>query len=361
MDAPERLGWRRVVRRVGEVQRAVGRSGEIVRGEEPVGREVAHRAVAIDDLDPRRDRRVRRHAIGVEGGEVREAREVDAAVLGHDEPAVDRRCGRVGTPADDRDGRDLAAGGDPVQGAVGHAGEDQAPVAAPHGPFGEANPRYDGHGSRHETAPYPQPWCRRPARALLSLPVTSPAGRLLIVRHGQSTWNASGRWQGQADPPLSEHGVEQAELAAKALDEVDAVWSSDLERARHTAGILAARHGLEVRTDPRLRERAAGPWTGLTRGEIEARYPGYLADGRRPPGYEDDASLAARAFAALGDFAAALAGGTGVVVSHGGVILTVERWHGIERTPIHNLEARWLLVERGSPTGFAVGERVTLL
>jgi probable phosphoglycerate mutase len=185
--------------------------------------------------------------------------------------------------------------------------------------------------------------------------------RILIVRHGQSTWNAAGRWLGQADPPLSDVGVEQAELAAKALDRVDAVWASDLERAQHTARVLAAPGGLAVTTDARMRERAAGPWTGLTRDEIEAQFPGFLDDGRRPEGYEDDATLAERAFAALTDFAAALAGGTGAVVSHGGVILTVERWHGIARSPIHNLEARWIETAPGSATGFAVGERVTLL
>lgn len=184
---------------------------------------------------------------------------------------------------------------------------------------------------------------------------------ILIVRHGQSTWNAAGRWQGQADPPLSELGVEQAERAAAVIDRVDAVWSSDLERANHTARILAAPHGLAVVADARVRERAAGPWTGLTRDEIDAQYPGHLVDGRRPPGYEDDDSLATRAFAALTEFAESLAGGTGVVVSHGGVILTVERWHGIERTPIHNLEARWLEVAPESPTGFTVGARVALM
>lgn len=185
--------------------------------------------------------------------------------------------------------------------------------------------------------------------------------RLLLVRHGQSTWNAAGKWQGQADPPLSELGVEQAERAAKAVERADIVWSSDLERANHTARILAAPHGRTVTADPRLRERAAGGWTGLTRDEIIADYPGFLDDGRRPEGYETDDSLAERAFAALTDLAVALDGGTGVVVSHGGVILTVERWHGIPRSPIHNLEARWLEFAAGSDTGFAVGERVSLL
>lgn len=191
--------------------------------------------------------------------------------------------------------------------------------------------------------------------------MTTPAARILLVRHGQSTWNAVGRWQGQADPPLTPHGVEQAERAASALEPMVAVWASDLERAAHTARILAAPRDLVVTTDPRMRERAAGPWTGLTRDVIEAQYPGWLDDGRRPPGYETDDDIAARAFGALREFAAALGGATGVVVSHGGVILTVERRHGIARTPIHNLEARWLEVDPGAPTGFTPGPRVTLL
>ena len=181
------------------------------------------------------------------------------------------------------------------------------------------------------------------------------------MRHGQSTWNAEGKWQGQADPPLSEDGIHQAMRAAMVIEPFELVRASDLERAHHTAQILAKPRGLEVLSDTRLRERKAGLWTGLTRDEIEAQFPGFLSDGRRPEGYETDDELAERAFAALADFAEELAGGTGVVVSHGGVILTVERWHGIERSPIHNLEARWIETAPGSPTGFAVGERVTLL
>lgn len=182
--------------------------------------------------------------------------------------------------------------------------------------------------------------------------------RLLLVRHGQSTWNAEGRWQGQADPPLSDLGVEQARAAARVLEGIERVWSSDLQRAHHTARLLADPHALEVAADARVRERAAGPWTGLTHAEIEARFPGHLADGRRPTGYEADADLAARALAALHEFAAALRGGTGVVVTHGGVIVTIERHHGLPRVPIHNLEGRWLEFRDQAVT---VGERVTLL
>jgi broad specificity phosphatase PhoE len=187
----------------------------------------------------------------------------------------------------------------------------------------------------------------------------SGTSRIFVVRHGQSTWNADGRWQGQADPPLSELGVAQAEAAARTVDGVDLIWASDLERAHHTAKILAAPHGIDVVADPRLREREAGEWTGLTRAEIEEQYPGALEERRRPPGFETDAMLVPRALGALHELAAALeGGGTAVAVTHGGVILAVERHHGEERTPVANLEGRWLDV--APDASFALGDRQIL-
>ena len=182
--------------------------------------------------------------------------------------------------------------------------------------------------------------------------------RILVVRHGQSTWNADGRWQGQADPPLSELGIAQAEAAARALDGVVAIWSSDLERAQHTASILAAPLGLEIVPDARLREREAGEWTGLTRAQIDEQYPGAIAERRRPPGFEADEVLVTRALAALRDLAAGLGGGAAIAVTHGGVILAVERHHGEDWTPVANLEGRWLEAE---PDGsFRLGDRQIL-
>ena len=106
----------------------------------------------------------------------------------------------------------------------------------------------------------------------------SPVTRILLVRHGQSVWNADGRWQGQADPPLSDLGVDQAAAAADsdAVDGVRALYSSDLERARHTAQLLGVRLGLDPVVDERLRERHAGAWEGCTRAEIDAGWPGFL-------------------------------------------------------------------------------------
>ncbi|HZP28849.1 MAG TPA: histidine phosphatase family protein [Acidimicrobiia bacterium] len=186
---------------------------------------------------------------------------------------------------------------------------------------------------------------------------------LLVVRHGQSTWNADGRWQGQADPPLSALGEQQAAAAGRTLHGCDAVFSSDLERAVRTAEIIATSVLADGRTgvvcDPRLRERDAGEWTGLTRREIEARDPGALRDGRRPPGFEPDDRLAARALAALAECAATLPGGaTALVVTHGGVIRSVERALGGPGEVVPNLGGRRLLAEAG---GLVLGETVLLL
>ena len=176
---------------------------------------------------------------------------------------------------------------------------------------------------------------------------------LLLVRHGQSTWNAAGRWQGHADPPLSPLGEEQAREAGARLaadGRVDAVVTSDLRRAHQTALVVADALGLGSRVDARVRERDAGEWTGLTREEIDRRWPGYLAEHRRPPGFENDATLLARVLPALADLAARHAGGRVLVVTHGGVVRTVERHLGTKAPPLANLGGRTVHVPAdGSP------------
>jgi broad specificity phosphatase PhoE len=164
---------------------------------------------------------------------------------------------------------------------------------------------------------------------------------VLVIRHGQSTWNAAGRWQGHADAPLSELGRAQAARAVEALPEVDAIWSSDLERARSTADILAGALELPVRVDPRFRERHAGDWTGLTRDEIEAGWPNYLHDHRRPAGFEHDREVLSRIVDGLGDVHLAHAGGRVLIVTHGGVLRAMERHcHDVDR-PFPNLGGRF--------------------
>jgi probable phosphoglycerate mutase len=187
--------------------------------------------------------------------------------------------------------------------------------------------------------------------------------RLLLVRHGESTWNAVSRWQGQADPPLSPFGERQAEDAGARLAEIatiTAVWASNLVRARRTGDLIAQRLGIaQVREEPLLRERDVGAWSGLTRDEIEERWPGYLAARRLPPDFEGDDELLARTRAGL---AAAVDGsgpGDVLVVTHGGVIRTIERSLGAIPERLPNLGGRWLLA--ATPTDLSLGERVVLL
>ena len=184
---------------------------------------------------------------------------------------------------------------------------------------------------------------------------------MLVVRHGQSTRNADGRWHGTEDPPLSTLGVRQAHHAAEHLGGFDAVAASDLERAFVTATILAEELGIgPVQADDDLRERCAGEYQGLTRDEIEVRFPGYLAEGLLPPGWEDDESVLARAAAALGRVAAGVGpDGTALVVTHGGVIHTLERALDVHRgTRLPNLGGRWFTV---GPGHLAAGEAVLLV
>ncbi len=184
--------------------------------------------------------------------------------------------------------------------------------------------------------------------------------RLFVVRHGQSTWNADGRWQGHADPPLSPLGERQSEAAIAAAEglAVAVVWTSPLARASRTAEIIASGLGLPVRTEERLRERDAGEWTGLTRVEIEERWPGFLLDGRRPPGFEPDEALRGRGLAAIDGIAAEAGDATVLVVGHGGLIRVVERHLDGEAPPLPNLGGRWVTAE-GSV--LSLGERVLLV
>jgi len=177
---------------------------------------------------------------------------------------------------------------------------------------------------------------------------------VLCVRHGLSTWNLLRRWQGQADPPLSDEGRDGAAALADALgatfsDRPAGVWSSDLQRAADTAAILAARLDAgPVVIDGRLREADVGPWQGLTAAEIEAGWPGFLAAGRRPPGFEPEPALVSRVVAALEDVAAAVDGRLPIVVSHAGVLRSLRRHCGAVDDHLPNLAGMWFSVSPGA-------------
>lgn len=195
--------------------------------------------------------------------------------------------------------------------------------------------------------------------------MTVASTRILIVRHGESTWNAVRRWQGQADPPLSERGEQQARRAALAAPDhavFDLIVTSSLERARRTGELVAEGLGTSLGDGLEdLSERAAGEWEGLTRSEIDERYPGFLANDERPAGYEHDESVVIRATRALRSLGADHPGSTLLVVSHGGVIHALERHafghDGWQR--LDNLTGRWF--EASGDTLRPVGDRVALV
>ena len=152
------------------------------------------------------------------------------------------------------------------------------------------------------------------------------ARRLILWRHGRTSWNAERRFQGQTDVPLDDMGRRQAAHAAEQLATLspDRIVSSDLARARETAESLAGLVGLDVVTHPGLRETFAGEWQGLTRRELEDAYGDELArwsagSDVRPGGGETRLEVAARMIEAIeGVLAASAPGETIVVATHGG-------------------------------------------
>jgi glucosyl-3-phosphoglycerate phosphatase len=146
--------------------------------------------------------------------------------------------------------------------------------------------------------------------------------RLILLRHGESTWNAEGRMQGTADPPLSEGGRAQTRELAPLLSllEPDAVVTSDLLRARQTAQELGLRG---ARADGAWREAGIGRWTGRLAREVTAEEPeahdGWLEGTAAPPGGEAFGDTCVRIAAAIAGLAAAGAERP-LVVTHGGPI-----------------------------------------
>ncbi len=150
--------------------------------------------------------------------------------------------------------------------------------------------------------------------------------RVLLVRHGETDWNREGRWQGQAGPGLNETGLWQARAVAERLAStgIDALYSSDLERALQTAAALTSRLGLEPLVDPDLREVDVGDWSGLTREQVLEQDPRGYARWRRGlsgwHGGETYAQMHARSVAALGRILIAHERQSVAVVAHGGPI-----------------------------------------
>jgi probable phosphoglycerate mutase len=184
------------------------------------------------------------------------------------------------------------------------------------------------------------------------------ATMMLLVRHGQSTWNAEGRWQGHANPPLSALGRAQARAATTTVPAVDVVVTSNLDRAHETGRLIAEATGVPVIVEEELHERDIGAWTGLTRDEIEAGWPGGIENGHRPQGWESDAHVAARGMDALRRIAKAQSGKRVLVITHGGLIRAIERELEIDSPYLANLGGLWVEVLGDE---IAVRDRVELI
>lgn len=156
--------------------------------------------------------------------------------------------------------------------------------------------------------------------------------QLILVRHGETTWNGAGRIQGSRDSPLTARGVAQARAAAARLasERLGALYCSDLGRAQQTAREIAAATALPIRTDARLRERAFGVLEGKTWEEIARDHPidaRLLREDphRPPPGGESLAQFRDRVLGALADLAAGAPADRIAVVTHGGVLAVLYR------------------------------------
>lgn len=155
--------------------------------------------------------------------------------------------------------------------------------------------------------------------------------RLYLVRHGETEWNSGGKFQGHSDIPLSVKGREQAVNLAERLKDIkiQAVYSSDLGRARETAEILAKPHQLDVHALSDLREINFGQWEGLTYQEISEKYGEVCSQWfanpliTQIPGGESLQDVVTRCSKTLHTIIREHPGETVVIVAHGGVIRTI--------------------------------------
>lgn len=174
-----------------------------------------------------------------------------------------------------------------------------------------------------------------------------PAGlgveRVVVWRHGRTSWNATGRFQGQADPPLDEVGQAQARQAAPYLAAAapELILTSDLDRAASTARAFTDLMPVPLVVDRRLREVDLGSWQGLTRDEVQRTYPEQFEQwlqGNPPAGRggETRQELDVRVLAALSDIKVRHV----LLVTHGGTSRSIiETLLGV---PAH--AGRWLAV-----------------
>ena len=157
--------------------------------------------------------------------------------------------------------------------------------------------------------------------------------KLILIRHGESTYNLERRYTGQTDVPLTEKGILQAKITADYILEnykIDAVYSSDLSRAVDTARPIAEPLGLEIKTDARLREIYAGKWQGILFSEVRTIYAEdherYKRDreNAKTTGGEGMADVRDRAFSAICDIIKENPDKTVLVSAHNGSLMALQ-------------------------------------
>ena len=171
--------------------------------------------------------------------------------------------------------------------------------------------------------------------------------KLILIRHGESTYNLEKRYTGQTDVPLTEKGITQAQITADYIlknYKIDAVYSSDLSRAVDTAKPIAEPLGLTIKTDARLREIYAGKWQGLLFSEVREVYPddyaAYKVDREisKTTGGEGMADVRERALRAVLDIVEENPGKTVLVSAHNGSLMALQSpFLGISLNEIKNL------------------------
>ncbi len=192
-----------------------------------------------------------------------------------------------------------------------------------------------------------------------AMPQASIAASFILFRHGESEWNAQGRWQGQGDPSLTETGRRQVQQTAQSFIEnpdtptFQKIISSDLKRAAQSAKILGEALGLPIKVDARFRELDVGEWSGLSHEEISQRWPDDYKAFRAGDaevclgGAESWSVLRARFRQALGELALEFSGETILLVAHGGAIRSVlpglhldnAGWQGLDLP--HAMASAW--------------------
>jgi broad specificity phosphatase PhoE len=172
---------------------------------------------------------------------------------------------------------------------------------------------------------------------------------LILLRHGETEWNVTGRMQGVTDTRLTEAGLEQAHQALTAMPRFSQVWTSPLQRARITAEIIATSQGLSCSSDERLTERSWGEWEGMLPWEVDRKWPGWRETGKKPPGYENDDSVFGRFREWIKSIPDQESGAPLLAVTHGGFMSAVERVLGGVDTGYKNLEGVWIGNTHGQP------------